>query len=1800
MAEFKLDRIRYNWKDGWTPQTSYGKDDIVYYRGKTYACITAHTSTDDFFESYGTQLDIKVTVENETFYINGDEAAVLDLRIGNTYKFDVSDLSNLNTSLRFANTLDGIWNDGTQFENRVTISNSAGSENAYVEIDIRENTLSDLYYFNLQDRGYGNACPVSQATWRIIHDGAVWRGDWLANEYYTTGDTIKWKGYIYQCLAPHTSVVVTSLGPIADINKWKIVATTYNWLNRWETNSTYDLGDVVTYNGLTYICAEKHRSNASTVDGLEVDQDKWNIVSRSDDWQADWQTDYRYRLDDVVKYGGISYRCTVGHTSADNITDGLELDLAKWEIVNSGIEYKFDWQQSVRYKLNDIAKWGNSLWICTEQHTSTTTLRDDESYWQLWLPGLGYEELWSEGFEYKKGDIVLYGGYTYTALENNIASVPSINGIIQDTGDWELLKEGYKFQGEWSDDIQYRTGDVIRNQGYLYIAIDDNLNEYPDTGISWQILVTGRKWQAEWLDETQYFLGDIVTYESTSFICIQRHTSTQSDSRPDLDILNPDQNYWKVYVQGNDNNVLVYRGDLRVQDDIATARLPIGSAGAVLKALPTVGSDSTVGIQANWENFEEVDQVFYVAPQGVDSEESGLTLAAPFRTIKYACEYVKENSPPAGINTFGYNTSGNDVYALQRVLQLMTDSGDLSEASIFESFLRSTNPRTGVPYFDITSSGEINPVEEDAIAAFNWFGGYPDNTDEENLRIKDIVDYMFVNASNFEGEYILTSDSQEVAIAFQQINTTIFVKTGIYSEELPISIPRNTALAGDELRSTTVQPAPGSETSNMFYVNNGAGIRNMTLQGLYGQLGTDPNSFGTVRPTAGAYVSLDPGQGPNDTSVWITNKSPYIQNVTTFGTACVGLKVDGGLHNGGNDSVVANDFTQILSDGIGYWALRGGRSELVSVFTYYNYIGYLAESGGKVRATNGNNSYGTYGSRAEGVNPSEIPITAEIDNRSKQATIDTVHTNGSNLLAFAFDNAGQEYTQASLDIVGSNNDFSGVFNEFRDEALFQVRLIDPSDSSVPGGLNYQFLLNNAQGGDDRTIILAAADTTGTNEKYEGLRIFIESGKGAGQYGYISYYNELNKTAIISRDSDDSNGWDHIFPGYPIETELDSTTRYSIEPRSVVSEPEFFATSGDAGTLVRDIAYGADKWVAIQHNSNSYSYSADGISWTTNILPSVGNWNNITFANGVFIVTNIDDTTSYLTSNNGVDWTAGSFLTSGTAYKSVFGNDVWVAVETTGGGGFNTQRSINNGAAWTDGGNAGISGITDIAYGKGVFVAIKTNSDQITYSSNEGDTWNTTNLPISDTWTSITYGNGRFVIVGATDKTLYSFDGTTWYTGDIIASQWEKVGYGQGLFLAVASDSTRVAHSQDGRVWRTIDETSSVKALNRSETYTSMAFGNPNNSPYWVIAGEDTNNIEIVETGAKAFVRTKIASSRVDKFLIYDPGSGYKDGGITMSIYDPESTTDADYNLRLANGVIPQPEFVDRGTAYVRAIATITGNGFADNYQTGRDLVLKNLSREPGPGDNLSITGIQDVTYRVTKVNSVSGSEPTLTAALSVSPSISNQESPEHEESVVLRQEYSQIRLTGHDFLDIGTGSFATTRYPDLYLEGVDAENERQPFNEVTFDGGGRVFYTSTDQDGNFRVGELFEVEQNTGIVSINADFFELDGLSELSLGGIQVGGSAVVIREFSKERTFTANSNNIVPTQAAIIGYLESRISGGGSDAVTNTLIAGQVRINQNNMSTTSNLPINFLQKLNAQAGVDGHYLASMFYGANI
>jgi hypothetical protein len=129
----------------------------------------------------------------------------------------------------------------------------------------------------------------------------------------------------------------------------------------------------------------------------------------------------------------------------------------------------------------------------------------------------------------------------------------------------------------------------------------------------------------------------------------------------------------------------------------------------------------------------------------------------------------------------------------------------------------------------------------------------------------------------------------------------------------------------------------------------------------------------------------------------------------------VGQKVDGELHNGGNKSIVSNDFTQVISDGIGAWMLNGGRGELVSVFSYYAHIGMFATNGGIIRATNGNSSYGDFGAVADGIDDTEVVRYGKLNTRTTQATVAAAFAGEINDFIFGleFSNAGQEYTTAN-------------------------------------------------------------------------------------------------------------------------------------------------------------------------------------------------------------------------------------------------------------------------------------------------------------------------------------------------------------------------------------------------------------------------------------------------------------------------------------------------------------------------------------------------------------------------------------------------------------------------------------------------------------------------------------------------------------------------------------------------------------------------------------------------------------------
>ena len=128
---------------------------------------------------------------------------------------------------------------------------------------------------------------------------------------------------------------------------------------------------------------------------------------------------------------------------------------------------------------------------------------------------------------------------------------------------------------------------------------------------------------------------------------------------------------------------------------------------------------------------------------------------------------------------------------------------------------------------------------------------------------------------------------------------------------------------------------------------------------------------------------------------------------------------------------------------------------------------------------------------------------------------------------------------------------------------------------------------------------------------------------------------------------------------------------------------------------------------------------------------------------------------------------------------------------------------------------------------------------------------------------------------------------------------------------------------------------------------------------------------------------------------------------------------------------------------------------------------------------------------------------------------------------------SLTRVTGHDLLEIGTGSYADTNYPnEIYGPSVNAVNEDGETEERDV---GRCFYVTTDQFGNFSVGPYFRVDQGTGRVTFSAAI----ALSNLDGIGFKRG---VPIAEFSTDSSFSDNATDTVPTENAARIYIERRL----------------------------------------------------------
>lgn len=220
----------------------------------------------------------------------------------------------------------------------------------------------------------------------------------------------------------------------------------------------------------------------------------------------------------------------------------------------------------------------------------------------------------------------------------------------------------------------------------------------------------------------------------------------------------------------------------------------------------------------------------------------------------------------------------------------------------------------------------------------------------------------------------------------------VSVAPGVYQEVCPIRIEKkNVSVIGEALRSCIIHPTSSTETSNMFEVNSGSYIANLTLTGMKAGTGTGNN--------------LDPDlpiqQGWN--VAFLANctitKSPYVYNCTNFSDSQIdnsnlnatnpaggqagdltsaptggGMCVDGSVPDSESPlrSMVCDSYTHVGLNGPGILVTNNGYVQATSSYAFFNKYHIKCLNGGQANLAASTTDFGEYGLVADGKSPNAV------------------------------------------------------------------------------------------------------------------------------------------------------------------------------------------------------------------------------------------------------------------------------------------------------------------------------------------------------------------------------------------------------------------------------------------------------------------------------------------------------------------------------------------------------------------------------------------------------------------------------------------------------------------------------------------------------------------------------------------------------------------------------------------------------------------------------------------------------------
>lgn len=294
----------------------------------------------------------------------------------------------------------------------------------------------------------------------------------------------------------------------------------------WEANTTYAVYDVVRYpalkshqyaqciaTGNTGTTAPVNNVTGSVItDGTVT----WVVKSFSEKGNYSgtiqvWTSDTYYERGDAVRYGNALYRCGLQHTSSNQFS----LDSAYWQEISATIR---QWLGSIYYYVNDIVVHNNYIYKCIRAHTSEPKFSGvEEPNWVL-IGNIGGISEWEENRDYLVNEAVLKDDRLYRCKTRHIST-----DFYSELSNWDCIYANIPL---WIPNRHYMVGTVVEYNSKLYRCNqehDSTADFMTDYVTYWNLY---HETVEPWEEAVYYEENRIVLYLDCLYRCSIAHTST--------------------------------------------------------------------------------------------------------------------------------------------------------------------------------------------------------------------------------------------------------------------------------------------------------------------------------------------------------------------------------------------------------------------------------------------------------------------------------------------------------------------------------------------------------------------------------------------------------------------------------------------------------------------------------------------------------------------------------------------------------------------------------------------------------------------------------------------------------------------------------------------------------------------------------------------------------------------------------------------------------------------------------------------------------------------------------------------------------------------------------------------------------------------------------------------------------------------------------------------------------------------------------------------------------------------------